>query len=348
VTIEFHCPHCDKLLKTPDDKAGVRANCPGCGQIVTIPDLVAEAAQVDPSFAVSHADSEISPPQAPVAAAEEGEVVESDLQHDMKPCPMCGAAIKKAAIRCRYCGETLERGASRERVPTKIEAGEILSHAWEIYKDQVGLLVGAIVVVGVINFAIAMVGSAIQQVALLGAAGPGGRGGNPFAMGIGAFGLTILFQLISYAVNAYLQAGLHVLMLRVARREGVDFVVLFSGGRFFWRYFWGTLLFNLMVAVGFVLLIVPGIILALMFWPIYFVIVDRDTGVFESLRLASELTTGNYLAAFVLFLAVFGLQLLGIFPGLCIGLLFTAPLGELLWAVAYLGMNGQLALRGRE
>lgn len=49
--IEFHCPHCDKLLKTQDDKAGWQVNCPGCGGPLTVPNpggVAVEAAAVDP------------------------------------------------------------------------------------------------------------------------------------------------------------------------------------------------------------------------------------------------------------------------------------------------------------
>lgn len=352
MTIEFHCPHCDKLLKTPDDKAGVRANCPGCGQLVTVPDPVPEAAQADPSFAAAAQIAGASRPGPNAGEADRGEVVDvgsmdTGPTDDTKPCPMCGATIKKAATRCRFCGETLVTAGTSQRVPTKIEAGAVLSHAWEIYKNQVGLLLGATIVVGGITGIVSAVGSVLQNVVTMAFAGPGGRGGNPVGMAIGVFGLMLFFAVLNVAVTAYLQAGLHMLLLRVARGENAEFVDVFSGGRFFWRFFWGTLLFEIVLVIAFVLLIVPCVILSLMFWPVYFVIVDRDTGVIESLRLAHEITTGNYMAAFVLFLAGMGIMLLGIFPGLCIGLLFAAPLWSLLWAVAYCGMNGQLPLQHR-
>jgi predicted RNA-binding Zn-ribbon protein involved in translation (DUF1610 family) len=345
VTIEFQCPHCSKLLKTPDDKAGVRANCPGCGEIVTIPDLVNEVAQADDSFAAVAADAEVEeeiPDAGSIATGSAAaDSIESTSQYDTKPCPMCGAAIKKAARRCRFCGEELERGAASERKPTKIDAGEILSHAWAIYKEQLGLVLGAIVVFWVITLGVAGVQGVIQNVITLTIAGQPGRGGNPFAMGVGVIGMTLVVQVINMAVGAYLQAGLHFLLLRVARGEKAEFVDLFSGGRFFWRFFWGTLLFQIALVLGYLFLIVPGIILSLMFWPVYYVIVDRDTGVIESLRLASEITTGNYMAAFILSLASMGLALLGM-AALCVGWIFTIPLAELLFAVAYCGMNGQL------
>ena len=353
MTIEFHCPHCDKLLKTPDDKAGVRANCPGCGQTVTVPDPAHETAQADPSFAVVPEVVGAFRRVPDAAPAEGGQVIEAGfqdgtgLQDDSKPCPMCGATIKKAATRCRYCGETLVRTGASERVPTTIDAGEILSHAWEIYKGRLGLLLGVVVVFYGIIFGAAFAGSLIQNLILFSVAGPAGRGGNPIAMGIAVFGLTLFFQVLNVALGAYLQAGLHVLLLRVARGENAEFIDLFSGMRFFWRFFWGTWLFQIMIGLGFLFLIIPGIILSLMFWPVFYVIVDRNTGVIESLRQAHEVTTGNYLAVFVLYLAGMGILLLGIFPGLCIGMLFTAPLFSLLWAVAYCGMNGQLPLQHR-
>jgi phage FluMu protein Com len=35
--IEFHCPSCGKLLRTPDESAGKKAKCPQCATIVEIP-----------------------------------------------------------------------------------------------------------------------------------------------------------------------------------------------------------------------------------------------------------------------------------------------------------------------
>lgn len=35
--IEFRCPQCSRLLRTPDDAAGKQAQCPECGTLSTIP-----------------------------------------------------------------------------------------------------------------------------------------------------------------------------------------------------------------------------------------------------------------------------------------------------------------------
>jgi hypothetical protein len=344
MTIEFHCPYCQKLLKTADDKAGVRANCPGCGQAVTVPDLAHEAAQADHS--PGHDQSAVAAPATPdaTAAVSEDDGGGTAVSAPTKICPMCGETILQAATRCRYCGENLV-AVRPEGAPTQVEAGEMLSQTWGLYKSHLGLLVGSIVIVGAISGAVAIAGSVLQQVLALAMIGPqGGRPGNNQAgAAIAILGMTLISTTINLAVSAYLQAGLHVLLLRIARRENAEFSDLFAGGRFFWRFFWGSLLFQIMIGVGLLLLIIPGIILALMFWPYLYIMVDRDKGVIDSLSFAREVTTGNHLVVLVLFLAGLGITLLGIFPGCGIGLLFTVPFAELLWAVTYCGISGQLA-----
>jgi len=79
----------------------------------------------------------------------------------------------------------------------------------------------------------------------------------------------------------------------------------------------------------------------LMFWPFLYVIVDRNEGVIDSLRIAQETTSGTYGVVFILFLAGAGIQILGVFPGLCIGLLFTTPFWMLMWAVTYCVISGK-------
>ncbi len=231
-----------------------------------------------------------------------------------------------------------------------IEAGPVLSATWEIYKAQVGILVASTLIVGGVGLAANMIGSGIQQAVMLVVAGAGGgQAGNNQALGIVAVLVaTGISWILSIAVNTYMQAGLHGLLLRIARGdEPAEISVLFSGRRYFWPFLGAMLLFQIMIGLGLLLLIVPGIILALMFWPCLYVIVDRGAGVFEALDRARAVTAENYSAVILLALANFGIQILGIFPGLCIGLLFTAPFGWLLFAVAYVRMSGQATAGNR-
>jgi uncharacterized membrane protein len=95
------------------------------------------------------------------------------------------------------------------------------------------------------------------------------------------------------------------------------------------------------MAIGMLLFVIPAIILAFMFWPTYFVIVDGKAGLLESFGVASKIAANNYLTIFLVWLTSAGLMLLGVVT--CgIGLLFVVPLVSVLLPTAYLMMSGQI------
>ena len=77
MTIEFRCPHCDKNLRTSDDKAGRLVKCPQCGNTTTVPHTFGEfsAAMSEDQYR----DSATSVPSAPVvtgpASLDIGEII---------------------------------------------------------------------------------------------------------------------------------------------------------------------------------------------------------------------------------------------------------------------------------
>ncbi|HVW01248.1 MAG TPA: RDD family protein [Planctomycetaceae bacterium] len=91
MTIEFNCPHCQKFLKTADDKAGLTVPCPGCREKITIPSATPVPAAGGEFMGWSE-----DGPAAPAV--------------DMKNCPVCGESIRAAARKCRHCGEVFEGG----------------------------------------------------------------------------------------------------------------------------------------------------------------------------------------------------------------------------------------------
>lgn len=209
----------------------------------------------------------------------------------------------------------------------------ILNHAWNVWKNNLGLLVGMTVIVMVIGviFSVAqgIVQTTVEQ-----------NGAKEAAVAIGLVG-----NLLGNALQIFLTIGEVRICLKLARGQPAELGDLLQGGPRFLPVLGVSILFGLAVFFGILLFIVPGILLALMWWPCYYLVVDNKCGVIESFSLASTITQGNWGNALLLWLLSFAIGLVGILA-LCIGIIFAAPLISVLWATAYLMMSGQLSFYG--
>jgi uncharacterized membrane protein len=131
---------------------------------------------------------------------------------------------------------------------------------------------------------------------------------------------------------------------KMARRQRVEFADLFRGGPQFLSTLGIYILLGLTVAAGYLLCIVPGIIAMLIWWPCYFLVIDKKSTVMDSFGLAREITANNVGTAFLLWIVSVGISLLGVLA-CCVGIILAAPLTAMMFSVAYLMMSGQIPLR---
>jgi hypothetical protein len=152
-----------------------------------------------------------------------------------------------------------------------------------------------------------------------------------------------LSMIVNQLLGIFLALGLCRILLNLVSGRAISIGMLFAGGKKFLPAIGASILFILMVFVGLALFIVPGIYLALRFGFYIYAMVDRDLGVFDSLRYSSSITTRNRLNLFGLSVFVFLIILAGV-VALCVGLIFAIPVASLAWAVAYRWMQyGYLA-----
>jgi uncharacterized membrane protein len=80
---------------------------------------------------------------------------------------------------------------------------------------------------------------------------------------------------------------------------------------------------------------------SLVFSQFTYLIVDRNAGPIDSLKMSADVTRGNRLTIFLIWLA-FGAASFGLILFTCgLGMFVVMPVGSLLWAIMYLAMTGQ-------
>jgi len=115
-----------------------------------------------------------------------------------------------------------------------------------------------------------------------------------------------------------------VYFIKLLRGKKADVSELWSNYAKFFHYLGAGILFGLMVLLGSILLIIPGIYLALRFQFFGELILDKDMGIMDSLSGSWKLTKGFAFDLFVLALVSFVVTILGVLA-LLVGVLVAAP-----------------------
>ena len=155
-------------------------------------------------------------------------------------------------------------------------------------------------------------------------------------------GLTLIFVVIAIDTvwQVFYSLGLSRLALDFIDTGKSTFGRVFSQGALLWRGLGVTLLTLLIVVVGFLLLIIPGIIWSIKYSMAMYCLVDKKLGVKESLKMSAELTRGVKWQLFGFWL-VLGLINLAGFLALVIGMVITVPLTMLAQAHVYRHLTKQ-------
>ncbi|MDP3850796.1 MAG: GYF domain-containing protein [Luteolibacter sp.] len=144
--------------------------------------------------------------------------------------------------------------------------------------------------------------------------------------------------IISQVLSIFLSLGLIRVGLNLISGKQVSVSQLFGEGRKLLPAIGASILFGIMILIGFILLIVPGIHVSLRFGHFMIAMVDRNLGVMESLSYSSSITTNNRMNLFLLALLSFGIIIAGVIA-LVVGLIFAYPVVLLSWMVAYRWMQ---------
>ncbi len=192
-----------------------------------------------------------------------------------------------------------------------------VSFGWETFKKRPWFFVGASVVIVLVYLFASAITSAID--ALL-----GGSAKEP----------TLLGSLADYGLSTLISMGVTAFYLAAHDSpETVDLTVLWRPHPF-WKYVGASILIGLVIIVGFILLIVPGIIFALMYMFTTFIVIDRGLGPLDAMKESKSITHGHKWPLLGLGCVLLLINIAGAIA-LLVGLLVTIPVTSLAFTHAY-------------
>jgi GYF domain 2 len=246
----------------------------------------------------------------------------------------------------------LSAGVALEEIPPgsePINVGACVKRGFDLTVRNIGMVLGVTVIGIAIFYAFTAVFQGIGIA--LGAAGSGAPPEPPagmtdpkdlFIWGMQQSGVpiwfTIVSSLIQQAVTIFLMLGATQFGLNLVSGKEVSIGMLFGGGKKFLPAVGASILYWIMVYVGLIFLIFPGIYLAMRYGQFMAAIVDRNLGVFEAFSYSSKITKNNRMNLFLLALLGFLIVIAGCLA-LCVGLIFAFPVIMLSNFVAYRWMQ---------
>ena len=123
----------------------------------------------------------------------------------------------------------------------------------------------------------------------------------------------VLLNIVIVCVTAYIQVGVALYSLEIYKGKKVGLETIFSRFNGFKPIIF-TLIYTLIVFLGLILLVVPGIILGLMYSQVFYILADDpNIGVTEAFNMSSKMMKNNMLQLFMLNLEALLYFIAGIF-----------------------------------
>jgi len=189
----------------------------------------------------------------------------------------------------------------------EVNMSDYLREGWEIFRSRAGELIAYTVI-------IALVTGALSRMDAIG-------------------------SLVSTLVSGPLYAGYFVYLFMMFEGRDVRFGDFFKGFNYFLPLLLASFVAGFLVLVGMLLLVLPGIYLAVGYFFATMLIVDYRMDFWQAMETSRKIVTKNWFQIFVFTLVLFALNLLGGLA-LLVGLFVTVPLSFCAAAVAYRDIVG--------
>lgn len=212
--------------------------------------------------------------------------------------------------------------------PQGWEIEEVLRAAWERYKSDWITIQFSVLLAFAPGQIMGMMNNAIVQ----------RFGFSPLSSE--AIWISIGVSLLGMLVNTYFHAGLIRLLLRSVRGQDASFGQLFSGGGVYFTLLGANLLMMIGIFAGTLLLIVPGIILALGLMLTQYFVVDAGMGPIEAMGASWDAMRGHKGQMFLFGLVCFVIMMVSLCT--CIGIFAAQAVFYVALAIIYTRISGRM------
>lgn len=209
----------------------------------------------------------------------------------------------------------------------EFSAGAAMRFGWETFKRRPWVFVGSTFLI--------LLASALCD---------GFTSGIDAALTGSAENPSIIGTVINLALGTLISMGATAFYLAAHDNPDTADLSLLWHPRPFWKYLGASLLLSLAVAIGLVLLIVPGVIFGLMFMFTTFIVIERELGPIDAMNASNQLTRGHKWQLLGLVLLLVLINLLGLMA-LVVGLLVSIPVSTLAFVHAYRVLGGKPDVR---
>ena len=232
------------------------------------------------------------------------------------------SAPNAALVENNESGGSLEDGIAGNY---SVELSDILSEAWQKTKGVKRYILGAGILMYIIAFVAIGVVTAVSMFII---------GADPESPGPTAILVQIVMQILFMALILPFSAGIFVMCLKQVQGVQPEFGDLFSCFNKTGKLLGCMILMYIMIILGYVLFVIPGIYLNFAYMLAIPLIVDRDMGPWEALETSRKAITKHWLSVFLFFIVLSIIMLISMLP-LFIGLIWTMPLMAVAMAILY-------------
>lgn len=206
---------------------------------------------------------------------------------------------------------------------SKFTISEVLKTSWKATKSQIWILVGLVVAYTIIQGILTSIGEPIY---------------NPNTQQLNITTTSCIIWVISFIVSLLFELGYIKNCFQALDDYEPQFSAYGIQAKKIVTYFIAYIIFCIVIIIGVILFIVPGVYLALRLQFFAAAIVEENAGIIESFQKSWEITKGSSLKLFLTALASLLIILIG-FILLFIGVFVALPLCVVIYCYLYRKLN---------